>query len=205
MNLRDTYEKIAADWHTDHLSDEWWKDGLDVFSKFLPPGGKVLDVGCAGGVKSRAFIERGFDVMGIDFSSNFIEIARKEAQKGIFQVLDIRKDVYPDTKFDGIFMQAVLLHIPKKEVVGILKKFEKILSLNGFIYIAVKELREGQPEEEIVRENDYGYDYERFFSYYTQNELEDMLRSFGMKICFSNVSAIGRTKWVQVIGQKETL
>lgn len=203
MNLRDTYNKIASDWHKDHLSDDWWKDGFNAFATFLPHGGKVLDVGCAGEVKSKAFVERGFDVVGIDFASNFIDIAKKEVPGASFYVVDIRENNYPEMKFDGIFIQAVLLHIPKNETRGILKKLMGLLNPNGLIYVAVKEPREGQAEEEMLREDDYGYEYERFFSYYTQEELEDMFQSLGMKVTLSEIIMSGKTRWVQVIAQKK--
>jgi 2-polyprenyl-3-methyl-5-hydroxy-6-metoxy-1,4-benzoquinol methylase len=50
MNLKDTYNKIAIDWHRDHLPDDWWIDGMGKFAGMLPAGATVLDAGCAGGV-----------------------------------------------------------------------------------------------------------------------------------------------------------
>ena len=49
------------------------------------------------------------------------------------------------------------------------KKFKNKLNPNGVLYLAVKEKR--KVEEEIATENDYGYEYERFFSYFTLDEI----------------------------------
>lgn len=32
MNLKDTYNKIAKDWVTDHNVDTWWQEGADYFT-----------------------------------------------------------------------------------------------------------------------------------------------------------------------------
>jgi hypothetical protein len=104
--------------------------------------------------------------------------------------------------FDGVFIQAALLHIPKKEVTGVLEKLSVLLDQGGYMYIAVKEPREGQAEEEIVTENDYGYDYERFFSYFTMDELKGYLNELHMGISYEQRETSGKTCWLQIIGQK---
>ncbi len=42
------------------------------------------------------------------------------------------------------------------------KNLYQVLQENGYLYLAVKELRIGQNEEQVIKENDYGYEYERF-------------------------------------------
>lgn len=176
MNLKDTYDKIAADWHRDHIADDWWVGGLEKFASLLPIGATVLDAGCAGGVKSKVFTAKGFRVTGIDFAPSFIEIAKKEVPEAEFRVLDIRDVTSLEKEFDGIFLQAVLLHFPKKEASEILSKLLSKLKPGGFIHVSVKEPREEQAEEETQTEGDYGYEYERFFSYFSQQELEAVLK-----------------------------
>ena len=33
--LKNTYNKIANDWHEDHKEDMWWREGVDHHSSFL--------------------------------------------------------------------------------------------------------------------------------------------------------------------------
>lgn len=204
MNLRDTYNKIAQDWHQDHERDDWWLEATERFAALFSRGATILDAGCAGGVKSRYLVEKGFQVTGIDLAENFIEIAKKEVPQAEFRVLDIRDIASLPKEFDGIFLQAVLLHFPKKEVSDILKNMLTKLRPGGFLYVAVKEKREGQEEEEVKTEHDYGYEYQRFFSYFSQKEVEEVLKSLGMKIVFSEVQSNGRARWIQIIAQKIT-
>ena len=201
--LKDTYNRIARDWHTDHLADDWWIEHAEKFSSLLPAGASVLDVGCAGGVKSKYLAKKGFRVTGIDFSEQFIEIAKKEVPEAEFQVLDIRDIEALNRQFDGIFIQAVLLHFPKDEVAEILSFVLTQLKPGGLIHVSVKEQRPGQKAEEVRTENDYGYSYERFFSYFTSEEIEAILKSLDLDIVHSEVHPSGKTCWIQVIAKKK--
>jgi SAM-dependent methyltransferase len=202
MDLKETYNQIAEDWHQDHRQDDWWFKGTDKFISFLQKGDLILDVGCGTGTKSKYLIGRGLKVVGIDFSEKMINIAKREVPLGTFFVLDLNEINKLKYLFDGIFMQAVLLHIPKQKVAKKLKKAVAKLKKGGYLYIAVKEKKPQRAEEEIRIENDYGYTYERFFSYFTLDEIEAHLQNMEFKIVFSEVRTSGNTNWIQVIGQK---
>jgi 2-polyprenyl-3-methyl-5-hydroxy-6-metoxy-1,4-benzoquinol methylase len=141
--LKSTYNTIAKEWHESHKSDDWWQEGTDKFISYLEKDASILDVGCGGGTKSRYLTDKGFNVVGIDFSENMINIASAEVPKAKFQVLDVNDIDKLDENFEGIFMQAVLLHIPKKEVDEVLRKAVSKLNPGGYLYIAVKEKIEG--------------------------------------------------------------
>ena len=91
-----------------------------------------------------------------------IEIAKEYYPKGSYFVKDIKEPLDLGI-FDAIFAQAVLLHIPKSEIIKVLQNLNNSLKSGGYIYIAVKELKPGEKEEQNIIENDY--DYERFFSF----------------------------------------
>lgn len=205
-NLKDTYNKIAKDWHKDHLQDDWWYEGTDKFISYFKKGDSILDVGCAGGTKSKYLIDKGLNVTGIDFSEKFINIANNEVPKGKFFVMDVNNINELNETFNGIFIQAVLLHIPKQEVEGLLKKITQKLNNGGYLYVAVKEKKEGGVDEEIKKENDYKYEYERFFSYFTLDEIKNYFKNTGLKLVFENEEppsrATRKTNWIQVIGKK---
>ena len=201
-DLKSTYNRIAEDWFKDHQEDTWWVSGTDKFISFLGPGDLVLDVGCGAGVKSKYLANKGLKVIGIDLSDKMIEIARKEVPDAKFLVADINEPLQMDEKFDGIFAQAVLLHISKKDIKTVIHNLINQLKPKGYFYIAVKGLKKGQPEEEIIKENDYGYEYKRFFSLYTQEELVGYLTELGMAIVYNEIVLTGDTEWIQVIAQK---
>lgn len=202
MDLKATYNRIAEDWFGDHHGDTWWIEGTDKFISFLKPGSLVLDVGCGAGVKSQYLLDKGLKVVGIDFSEKMIEIAKREVPSATFHVADIKNLSGLQESFDGILAQAVLLHIPKIEADGVVKGLRDKLHNGGYLYIAVKEKRESGKEEEILKENDYGYEYERFFSYFTLPEIKSYIADAGMEMCYENVALSGHTNWIQVICRK---
>ncbi|MDB5254270.1 MAG: hypothetical protein JWL80_336 [Parcubacteria group bacterium] len=202
MDLKSTYNKIAEDWFQDHKEDIWWKTGADKFTSFLSPGVSILDVGCGAGIKSKYLADKGFKVIGTDFSEGMIEVAKREVPNVEFFVKDIYEPNSLDQTFDAVFAQAVLLHIPKERIMDVLKNLRDTLNQDGLIYLGVKEMKDNQVNNEILKENDYGYEYERFFSYFTLDEMKGYLESHNMEILWTNISKAGNTNWVEVIAKK---
>lgn len=200
INLKETYNKIAKDWHNDHKKDDWWIESTDKFISLLKPGLQVLDVGCGGGVKSKYFIERGLKVVGIDFSREMIRIAKTEVPEATFLVKDLKDINKWKAFFDGIFLQAVLLHLPKQEILTSLRQIVTKLKTGGYLYIAVKEKK--TVDEEIRVKNDYGYEYETFFSYFTEEEIKSYLKSLSLELVFCESKRLKKMTWIQAIARK---
>jgi cyclopropane fatty-acyl-phospholipid synthase-like methyltransferase len=201
MNLKDTYNKIARAWHEQHGGDSWWRECTNYLISLLKPGATILDVGCAGGFKSKYFADKGFKVTGIDFSEEMVSIAKEQVPNASFKVLDLFDvDTIAET-FDCVFVQAVLLHVPKKRMIEVLTKLKDRVNSGGLLYIAVKKIR-GDVEEEIKTENDVGFEYNRFFSYFTTPELEADFKKIGLEIVSKSEIQAGNTVWIQIIGKK---
>jgi SAM-dependent methyltransferase len=68
----------------------------------LSAGDRLLDVGCGPGRHARALAERGIDVVGIDISQRFIELAQRDAPPNArFERLDARHLAF-DAEFDAV-------------------------------------------------------------------------------------------------------
>lgn len=201
MNLKDTYNKIAEEWHKDHTDDDWWVKGTEHLLSLLPPRATILDIGCGSGVKSAYLADKGFVVTGGDFSEKMVDIARREVPNATFHVLDLYTlNNWPES-YDFVFAQATLLHIPKKDIPTVIENLKHVLKKDGLLYIAVKEQRPNTPDEEVKTEDDYGYQYQRFFSYFTIPELASFLEKAGMTVIHSNVTPSGKTGWIQIIAK----
>ena len=71
----------------------------------LEPGMRVLDVGCGPGRHAHALARRGFEVVGIDISQRFVDLANESAPAGAsFERADARA-----LAFDGEFDAAISL------------------------------------------------------------------------------------------------
>lgn len=76
---------------------------VDFLVRTLPikPGMRVLDVGCGPGRHAHALGRRGVEVVGIDISQRFVDIARASAPPGVtFERADARHLVF-DAEFDA--------------------------------------------------------------------------------------------------------
>lgn len=68
----------------------------------LAPGMRVLDVGCGPGRHAHALGRRGIEVVGVDISSEFVDLARREAPPGVtFERADAR-DLRFESAFDAV-------------------------------------------------------------------------------------------------------
>jgi 2-polyprenyl-3-methyl-5-hydroxy-6-metoxy-1,4-benzoquinol methylase len=201
-NLKITYDKIAQDWHQDHINDDWWYVVMNRLISMIPVGASVLDLGCGAGHQSKYFADRGFKVTGVDLSEEMVKISQHEVPNAKFHVLDLHDVDSLLEKWDCVCANAVLLHIPKTEIPSVLEKISHVLAPSGLLYVSVKESNTGLLDERIEIESDYGYEYKRFFSYYTQNEMDSYLKDIGMEIVYSGITSSGKTNWIQVIAKK---
>ncbi len=75
----------------------------------LSAGSRLLDVGCGPGRHAQAFAERGADVVGIDISQRFVDVATANAaEAGLANVRYERSDART-LAFDGEFDAAISL------------------------------------------------------------------------------------------------
>jgi SAM-dependent methyltransferase len=76
--------------------------GFLVEALGLQPGERVLDVGCGPGRHARALATRGIEVVGVDISPRFVELAADGAPAGAtFEVGDARALRF-DSEFDAV-------------------------------------------------------------------------------------------------------
>jgi SAM-dependent methyltransferase len=90
-------------------------------------------------------------------------------QKGLSaQVMDMTDLDFPPDSFDAVYSLNSLLHIPKADFRTVLENVNKVLKPSGLFYLGVF----GSDEEfEGIREQDE-YDPKRFFSFYTDENIQ---------------------------------
>ncbi len=97
-DIYDTYEGLFFP----HLFGRIRQLLLEKFIPALPPGAKVLDIGCGTGQQTMLFKNKGFDVVGIDISEGLVRVANKKLGEGICLVSDACKLPFSDASFDAI-------------------------------------------------------------------------------------------------------
>ncbi|HEX8582053.1 MAG TPA: class I SAM-dependent methyltransferase, partial [Acidimicrobiales bacterium] len=67
----------------------------------LRPGQRVLDVGCGPGRHAHALARLGVEVVGVDVSARFVDLARRDAPPGATFVRADARDLAFDAEFDA--------------------------------------------------------------------------------------------------------
>ena len=173
----ETYDKIASGYSAGHFA-HFWIEEFDFFKSIIN-GKKVIDLGCGAGRDAAVFVENGFDYTGIDASEGMLKVASERVPKGKFQKMDFSKTIFQNAEFDGFWAAASFLHIPKKDVGGVLQEAKRIIKNGGVGFISVKE-KNGM-DEGMIEENKYG-GISRYFSFYTQDEFKNMLEENGFSV-----------------------
>jgi SAM-dependent methyltransferase len=96
------------------------------------PPAAILDLGCGPGRDLKAFVELGHAPIGLDGSARFAAMARAdgcEVWEQNFLALDL-----PDNRFDGIFANASLFHVPSQELPRVLLTLRASLKPRGVLF-----------------------------------------------------------------------
>ena len=124
-------EEFAQDTRLADMSDTRLR-----FSVCLPPKGTILDFGCGSGRDTKAFLDAGFQVDAVDGSGELCALASEytgiAVKKMLFSELDAQE------RYDGIWACASILHLPRAELVDVIRKAEKALKYGGVLYASFK-------------------------------------------------------------------
>ena len=85
---------------------------LGAFARLtgLPPGARVVDLGCGSGVFTDVLRAGGYRSTGVDLSPKLIQIAQEKFPGIEFIEGDIEALPFPDGHFDGVLLSGVLHH-----------------------------------------------------------------------------------------------
>ncbi|MCA9383763.1 methyltransferase domain-containing protein [Candidatus Dojkabacteria bacterium] len=169
------YNQYADQYSKKYKTLRYTKKYLDYFIDNAS-GTTLLDIGCGHGRDSFYLSDAGFDVTGIDGSSEMISIAKQQISSCKFECCLFKDIGYEENSFDNIWASASLLHLTKIEFKAILSKIRKILKPGGLFYLSMQE-----GEGEIVQ-NVSVVEADRLFTRYNISELEQLLSEAGFSI-----------------------
>ena len=117
---------VSADMH----------DARTRFLRLLPSQAYILDFGCGSGRDTKAFLEQGCRVDAADGSAELCRMATELTGIQVKQMLF--EELSTVEQYDGIWACASILHLPRKELGGILQKISDALKPGSVLYSSFK-------------------------------------------------------------------
>jgi ubiquinone/menaquinone biosynthesis C-methylase UbiE len=178
---------------------------LEKFLSMLPQSPNVLDAGCGPGRDSRLLHEKGAVVTGVDISKGLLQEATKRSEGVTYVEGDITAMVFVDSIFDGVWSHASLVHLEAiEDVTKALSEFSRVLKSGGVLHVFVK-AQTGNEKTAVV--SDALSNHDRFFRYYTEQELRELVANAGFEDMDTSVlpDPHGRSEvtWIALFAKKK--
>jgi SAM-dependent methyltransferase len=139
--LENTTRRTLA--HYSQSAESFWqgtrdhdvRQNIDALLQHIDaaPPFTILDFGCGPGRDLKTFTDLGHIAVGLDGSEPFAAMARDysgcEVWQQDFLVLDL-----PPQRFDGIFANASLFHVPNQELPRVLRELRATLKPGGILF-----------------------------------------------------------------------
>jgi SAM-dependent methyltransferase len=179
-SLTSSYNKQAFDRDSLHVQD-WKTKERDIFVSYLEKENtaSLLEIGAGPGKDSSHFKSIGLETVSTDLSPEMVKLCRDKGLNAYVMSFDHLK--FTNNAFDSVWALNCLLHVPKANLVAILQEIKRVLKPDGLFYLGVY----GGSRFEGVWEDDF-YKPKRFFSFYGDEELKDILSS-QFKVEYFNV------------------
>ena len=174
---RQSYQATAQEF-ADNVAELAPLASINEFMSLLPTQPKILELGSGSGRDAKVFSELGADVLGVDYCSNLIDIAKEHAPLAKFKLMDIEDIDFPAAAFDGVWAICVLGHINKTSLPAILNKIYYSLKPQGYFYLAVKQGR----GEDLIIDTRYSGNHRKYWSFFEKEEISSLLESAQFKI-----------------------
>jgi SAM-dependent methyltransferase len=130
----DHYNRSAESfWHGTRSHDV--SQNIDALLRNVEaaPPYTILDFGCGPGRDLKIFAARGHVAIGLDGSARFAEMAREYSGCEVWHQDFLKLDL-PRGRFDGIFANASLFHVPAQELPRVLKALRAALKPGGVLF-----------------------------------------------------------------------
>jgi len=93
----------------------------------------ILDLGCGPGRDLKAFSSLGHAAIGLDGAARFVAMARAASGCEVWQQDFLALDL-PAARFDGVFANAALFHVPGQELPRVLGELRAALKPRGVLF-----------------------------------------------------------------------
>lgn len=189
VSLRCSYDAGAE--QRDGFEKEAWKLAeRAAFLDRLRGAGcqRLLEIGAGTGQDSLFFAAQGLDVIATDLSPEMV--ARCRAKGLDARVVDFLRLEFPAGSFDAVYALNCLLHVPNADLPAVLAVIRGLLRPGGLCFVGVY----GGAGDEGVWEDD-GHTPRRFFSWRTDEQIQDFARAASFEVMDFHVVPLDRFRF----------
>ncbi len=192
--VRAGYNKIAELYLKEREKFENWRE-LQEFCSKLPSNAKILDVGCGTGIPIASYlIQNGFEVVGIDLSSEMVTVARKNVPEATILEMNMAEIEFPPESFDGLISCYAIFHVPRERHAAIFQSFHTILKAKGTMLVSAASCEWEEVEDYLGAR--------MFWSHYDPVTTESLITDAGFEIEFGRTVESGGEKNHWVLARK---
>jgi SAM-dependent methyltransferase len=129
--------------HYSQRADAFWQgtrdhdvsQNIDALLRHIDaePPFTILDLGCGPGRDLKTFRALGHTAIGLDGSPEFVSMARHHSGCEVWLQNLLALDL-PAARFDGVFANAVLFHVPTRELPRVLRELHATLKPGGVLF-----------------------------------------------------------------------
>ncbi len=130
----DHYNEVADDFR-EGTRDHDVSQNIEALLRHIetPTPWQILDFGCGPGRDLNTFKAMGHVAIGLDGSERFAAMARADTGCEVWQQNFLELDLPPE-RFDGVFANAVLFHVPLQELPQVLASLHASLKPGGVLF-----------------------------------------------------------------------
>lgn len=136
MNSTIDYYDGNADEYFVRTSDVTFDEIYSRFLKYIPEGGRIMDLGCGSGRDVKWFCDHGYEAYGLDASEELVKKASDTL--GVTVSICLIEHWIADEPFDGIWCCASLMHLDDSTLEQFFANLKYNLKPGGIVFMSVK-------------------------------------------------------------------
>jgi len=129
--------------HYDQHAEDFWEgtkdhdvsQNIEALLRYIEgePPFTILDFGCGPGRDLKTFLDLGHITIGLEGSPRLAEMARAYSGCEVWEQDFLKLDL-PASRFDGVFANAALFHVPSQELLRVLRELRATLKPRGVLF-----------------------------------------------------------------------
>lgn len=195
-NVKNVFNSIADD-YVGYFGDDWeFLNEIKEFSFMFKPNSTIIDLGCGSGYITHFFKDRDFNTIGIDFSSEMINIAKEKFPDTDFRVYDFLKisDYFDNNSVDGVIAIYSLYFVPRDGFSNFLQSLSNIMK-DGGKFLFVTQAGNGERYVMTPLMEECNLNEKMYVNCYSKEDLEHLLEE--------NNFVVDYFKYIKVMDEKE--